>query len=106
MSSADPQCNFPDYPGTVGWKVGFLALRNAPVGNNGEELNPDLTGPNGFKWVSPASQHRLRFDRERRPYFHYGLNAHTRGTQIPRFPVWSTGSLPTIRKQYDVRAGR
>ncbi len=104
-SSGDPQCNFPDYPGTVGWKVGFLALRNAPVGNNGEELNPDLTGPNGFKWVSPASQHRLRFDRERRPYFHYGLNAHTRGTRVPRCPVWSTGSLPTICQTVR-RAGR
>ena len=90
--SADPQCNFPRYPGTVGWKVGLLALRNAPVGNNGEELNPDLTGPNGFEWVdSPTSQHRLRFDRERRPYFHYGLNAHTRGYPSSPLPCLVNG---------------
>ena len=24
-------CNFPDWPGTVGWKTGFEALKNAPV---------------------------------------------------------------------------
>ena len=34
-----------------------------------------------FNWLN-GSQHRLRFDRERRPYFHYGLGAHTRGTGI------------------------
>ena len=46
MGSTDPQCIFPDYPGTVGWKIGFLALRNAPVGDDGQELNPNLTDPN------------------------------------------------------------
>ena len=86
--SADPQCNFPDYPGTVGWKVGFLALRNAPVGDDGQELNPNLTDPNDtrFQWTN-SPEHRLRFDRERRPYFHYGLNAHTRVSRVPRRPI-------------------
>ena len=94
----DPNCIFPDYPGTVGWETGLLALRNAPVGDNGQELNPDLTDPSdeSFTWID--SQRRIRFDRERRPYFHYGLNAHTRGTPVPRFPVWSAGSLPPIRQ--------
>ena len=88
-SSADPQCNFPDYPGTVGWKVGFLALRNAAVGDDGQELNPDLTDPNdpNWNWATDSQEHRLRFDRERRPYFHYGLNAHARGTRVPRRPI-------------------
>jgi hypothetical protein len=80
---ADADCAFPDYPGTVGWKLGLLATRNAPVGNNGQELNPDLTDPSdsNFNWLtSTTSQRRLRFDRVRRPYFHYILGAHTRGT--------------------------
>jgi hypothetical protein len=96
---ADPQypcdSNFPDYPGTVGWKIGYLALRNAPVGNQGQELNPDLTDPNNasFDWTapSPQSEHRLRFDRERRPYFHYALSAHTRGTPSSPLPCLVAG---------------
>ena len=78
-SLANPDCVFHDYPGSVGWKYGLLAMRNAPVNDSGGELNnnvADLTN-----WLN-GSQHRLRFDRERRPYFHYGLGAHTRGTGI------------------------
>jgi hypothetical protein len=82
-SPSDPDCIFPDYPGSVGWKAGLLAIRNAPVNNNGGELNPDLSDPSdpSFDWLT-GIQHRLRFDRERRPYFHYGLGAHTRGTPV------------------------
>jgi hypothetical protein len=33
-------CQFPDYPGTVSWKIGFQLYRDAPVGPGGEELTP------------------------------------------------------------------
>jgi hypothetical protein len=82
-SETNPDCIFPDYPGSVGWKDGLLAIRNAPVNDSGGELNSDTSDPTNasFNWLN-GSQHRLRFDRERRPYFHYGLGAHTRGTGI------------------------
>ena len=75
----NPDCVFPDYPGSVGWKSGLLAICNAPVDDSGGELNNDI--PDLTNWLN-GSQHRLRFDRERRPYLHYGLGAHTRGTGI------------------------
>ena len=31
-------CQFPAFRGTVGWRFGYRALRDAPVGDNGEEL--------------------------------------------------------------------
>ena len=104
--STDPQCIFDAYPGTVGWKLGFLALRNAPVGNNGEELNPDLTRPDQFNWLdSASSEHRVRFDRERRPYFHYALNAHARGTPSSPFPCLVDGKPAGYpQNSTDVRA--
>ncbi len=57
--------------------------------------------------IGQTAERRVRFDRERRPYFHYGLNAHTRGT--PSSPVSLFGRRAACRlsaKQYDVRAGR
>src|SRR5204862_282923 len=32
-------CQFPDYPGTVSFQIGYQFLRDAPVGMNGEELS-------------------------------------------------------------------
>ena len=67
-------CQFSAFPGTVGWKYGFSRYRNAPVGNNGEELTPQqLTDPN-FDWGG-----RRRFDRVRYGLFHYILYAHALG---------------------------
>jgi Bacterial cadherin-like domain len=74
-------CQFPDYPGTVGWKFGLQAYRDGAVGNSGEELftPADLTA-----WTA-GSVHRRRFDRVRRDLFHYSLWAHARGR--PRDPL-------------------
>ena len=101
-SSADPECNFPDYPGTVGWKVGFLALRNAPVGDDGQELNPDLTDPNdpigiGQRTARASAPIRSRAAavfslRPQRPH---------EGTASPVAPGGSTGYL-----DYLWRSGR
>ncbi len=72
-------CQFAAYPGTVGWKYGFSRYRNAPVGDNGEELTPqqltDATQePPPFEWGG-----RRRFDRVRYGLFHYILYAHALG---------------------------
>lgn len=76
---AVPTCQFPDFPGTVSWKTGLQLYRDAPVGDQGQELNSDLTDPNnpGFHWNDGAR--RRRFDRDRFGLFHYVLNAHARG---------------------------
>ena len=37
---ATETCAFPEWPGTLGWKTGFEAVKNAPVGASGLELNP------------------------------------------------------------------
>ena len=79
-----PTCQFPDYPGTVGWKVGFQLFRDQPVGDNGEEIslvppadpeNPP-PGPPYFNWN--AGDKRRRFDRGRKDLFHYVLLGHAR----------------------------
>jgi Bacterial Ig domain len=73
-------CQFPDYPGTVGWRFGYQANRDAAVDDNGNELTTPaqiqawITGG-----VSPYLTHRMRFDPVRRSLFHYVLYAHARG---------------------------
>ena len=84
-------CQFPDYPGTVSWKIGFQVYRDAPVGDIGQQLTPgeedqcealrvhkrgDTPRP-GF-----CSAGRRRFDAGRKDVFHYGLYAHARA--IPK----------------------
>ncbi len=56
-------CLFPDYPGTVGWKLGFQLYRDARIDAEG----------------------RRRFDANRFDVFHYALYAHAGG--IPRSPL-------------------
>src|SRR5215204_3439597 len=66
-------CQFPDYPGTVGWRLGVQLYKDSPVGNDGEELAPELVQDWG------DGEHRRRFDRDRHDFFHYVLYAHARG---------------------------
>ena len=78
---SSPACLFPAYPGTISWKVGMQFERDAPVGDNGEELtDAGLTA-----WLTSPTQRR-RFDPERRGLFHYVLYAHTRGKPKSSFP--------------------
>jgi hypothetical protein len=88
---SDPTCQFPHWPGTVGWPLGFQILRDAPVGNGGEELTPeDLPA-----WkTGQGSLHRRRFDFVRRDYVHYLLYAHARAKPVSLDPCLS-GTTPT-----------
>ena len=70
----DAACHFPAYPGTVIWKVGLQFLRDAPVGDDGQEL----TGDDLSTWITGTTQRR-RFDPKRQGLFHYILNAHAMG---------------------------
>jgi hypothetical protein len=77
-------CQFPDYPGTVGWKFGFEVYRDAPVGPGGEELE-----------TPPSSPARRRFDPERKGLFHYLLYAHARGKPTSSDPCVDANDTPT-----------
>src|SRR5262249_30408837 len=112
----DFDCQFPDYPGTVSWKIGFQLIRDAPVGPHGEELTLKQQAKQQHACIkadaeSIASGHtprqlncRRRFDAARRHFFHYGLYAHARGmpkafdpdnpknTKSPGFHVPSSSS--------------
>jgi len=79
-----PRCQFPDFPGTVGWKFGLEAYRDQPVGDSGEEISLHPGDPNYVNWKT--GKHRRRFDRERFGLFHYVLYAHARGNPKSDFP--------------------
>jgi hypothetical protein len=85
-------CQFPEFPGTVGWKLGLQIYRDAPVDDNGEEVSLTPTDPGYFNWDSGT--HRRRFDRNRFGLFHYVLYAHARGTPRSALPCLTTGGVP------------
>jgi hypothetical protein len=95
-TEADP-CPFPDYPGTVAWKLGFDALKYAPVGEQGQEL----TSHDFDAWVAGPSR-RVRFDPVRIGLFHYVLYAHARGMPKSLFPCLDAEGKPT---GYDANGG-
>jgi hypothetical protein len=73
-------CQFKDYPGTVGWPYGFQLYRDAPVNADGAEI----VGLEALKQAATEQgQLRRRFDRNRQDYFHYALYAHARGKAKP-----------------------
>ena len=67
-------CQFPDYPGTVGWMLGFHHYKTQHVAKDGTELTaaPEECGP---RRNLPA----YRFDPERDGLFSLVCNAHARG---------------------------
>src|SRR4030095_405045 len=72
-------CNFPDFPGTVAWKIDYRLIREKPI-NYSDELE--------------CAQHtdcERRFDHNRRYTHRYALFAHALGlpaatTNIPETP--------------------
>ncbi len=93
-SSADPaprvpaSPQFPDYPGTVGWKTGFRFLRDQP-----------LNYPDESDCVAAGARCQRRFDHSRKDMFHYTLFAHALG-----LPTWliADGTLTKIEVSSDV----
>src|SRR5262249_37414098 len=72
-------CQFPDYPGTVAWKFGYQANRDAAVDDNGQEITAAQIQAWKDGTAAPFLQHRTRFDFIRKSLFHYVLYAHARG---------------------------
>jgi hypothetical protein len=93
---ANPACQFPAYPGTVGWKLGLQVLRDAPVGDNGDEL---ITPAELSVWQQ-GSVRRRRFDATRKGLFHYVLYAHARGKPRSEFPCLDSSISPAAPTGY------
>jgi hypothetical protein len=74
-------CAFPDWPGTVGWKVGLQFYRDAPEKSNGAEFNPTIPQDvqDEADCRAGVTQCRQRFDRNRKDMFHFLLLAHSIG---------------------------
>ncbi|MBZ5558861.1 MAG: hypothetical protein LAO77_16440 [Acidobacteriia bacterium] len=97
---AGAQCQFPDYPGTVSFQIGYQILRDAPVGPDGEELTPSGEDAQEASCRTPGyiGNCRRRFDHNRQGLFHYLLYAHARGLpkstdpQSPDFHVPKSSS--------------
>jgi hypothetical protein len=70
-----PECQFPDYPGTVGWKNGYRILRDQPLNYPTEEA-----------CVLAGSSCTRRFDSNRKAMFRYALFAHALGLARPDDP--------------------
>ncbi len=68
------ECQFPAYPGTIGWRMGLQLYQDSPVGDGGQELTTDE-----ILQTWGAGTHRRRFDRIRDDYFHYLFYGHARG---------------------------
>ena len=65
----------------MSWKTGFDLYRDAPVGAGGENLtlSQQATQQANCLDAGYAGNCRIRFDRNRKDIFHYGLYAHARG---------------------------
>src|SRR5262249_20725555 len=93
VSTAMHNCQFPDFPGTVSWKIGYQVYRDAPVAPNGGELR--AVDENACETAERAGTGicRKRFDPIRMDYFRYVLYVHARGVeksadpQSPNFHV-------------------
>jgi hypothetical protein len=89
VDTATVSCQFPAFPGTISWKIGYQILRDAPVGASGQELSlADQAS------CVESGGCRRRFDAVRKDMFHYVLNAHARG--IPKEPCLNADGSPNL----------
>lgn len=89
VERASPAGQFKAFPGTIGWPFGVQVNRDAPVGDQGEELsNAEIRE----SWLDGTR--RRRFDRTRQDYFHYALYGHARGRAKSDFPCLDENGDP------------
>ena len=97
FSDGEPWCQFPDFPGTVSWKLHFQLLRDAWVRPDGTEFDgenqADLTTLQACVNAEPgsAAECRRRFDPLRNGLFRFLLYAHARGMARQPFPCLPPG---------------
>jgi Bacterial Ig domain len=98
-----PTCEFPDFPGTVGWKVGFKFYRDQLVsatpppldvaGNDPCDVPSATRGDSNYD--GPGGACERRFDRNRMDMFRYVLGAHALGLAKSEYPCLD-GSTPAV----------
>ena len=81
-------CQFPAFPGVVGWKFGFQQIRNWAVGDLGQELLTSAQLQDWFNGAGASLEHRQRFDVNRRGLFRYLLFGHYRGKPKADLHAW------------------
>ena len=98
VPSATQTCQFPAFPGTVSWKIGFQLYRDAPVAAaDGAELTPAEEDACEASKAAGTGSCRQRFDSNRKDFFHYVLYAHARG--IPEIDGPRIAGLPRPARQ-------
>jgi hypothetical protein len=115
IEKACADCQFKEWPGTVSWPLGAQLIRDAPVGDNGEELEvSDLPkwaakaascGPEGGDPISCTTQRR-RFDFNRRDYVRLIEYIHGRGKAKSDFPCLDPSTSPPTPKDYNNTSAR
>jgi hypothetical protein len=78
--SIDPKCQYPNHPGTVGWKRGFRFLRDQILSEPLPPV-PPATGEED-QCDAPGNPCVRRFDHNRRDMFRYALFAHSLGLPV------------------------
>ena len=88
--ATEPWCQFPDFPGTVDWKLQYQQLRDAWVRDDGGEL--DQAGlVNCATRAGSVAPCRRRFDANRNHIFRTVLFSHARGMSRSPFPCVPNG---------------
>src|SRR6185312_12220175 len=67
------RCQFPGWPGTVSWKIGFQLYRDAPVHGDGSEISAAELQACAASHTCGTQFTRRRFDGNREGLFHYLL---------------------------------
>ena len=103
-SPDDPRvCQFPDYPGVVGWKAGFQAIRDAWEASNGAQL--DTAGQEACELAGGGTNCRRRFDLTRKDIFHYVFFGHYAGEPKSTDPTSQNFHVVTKRSGMGDRPG-
>ena len=97
-----PTCQFPGYPGTVGWKVGFKFYRDQllsatppaldEAGNDPCDVSSGTPGDSNYD--GPGGPCERRFDRNRLDMFRYVLGAHALGLGKSEYPCLNAAGEP------------
>ena len=93
LEKACLDCQFKYWPGTASWPLGAQLLRDAPVGDNGEELDLSEIRRSCAElndWASGTQ--RRRFDFNRRDYVRFIEYIHGRGKAKSEFPCLANGA--------------
>ena len=83
-------CQYPDYPGTVGWKTGFRYIRDEVLAGPPPPADPSLEDD---PCEAPGNTCVRRFDANRHDMFHYVWFAHSVGMPKSTKPCLE-GSVP------------